>query len=383
MKHRVQELTGLRAVAVAMVVAGHAQRTLAGGYTGVLAPLRLFSDGRLGVLIFFVLSGFLITTILQAELKSTGAIRLVPFYLKRALRIWPAFYTYIVVIVVLSSVGWIDVDRHQVAYAALHIWNYSELLGMSADNALHPDGAWYLGHFWTLALEEQFYWLWPLLLFYIWRRNSQRVLVFLIFLVPLIRVGTYFAAPHLRGQLSMMFQTGIDPILIGCFVALNRDRLNTWVRSWPGGTLILTGIILVLLFLMPVMESRLGGFWRATYGTTFEAALVGIVIVGLYFQRDFWCARLLRTKPFVFVGTLSFSLYLWQQLFSDVNLPIAHAFPLGILEALGAAMVSCFFIEAPFLRLKDCLANHLQRTPANAPVRISPPSDGVRPKAVE
>src|SRR5260370_21720049 len=192
MKHRVQEFTGLRAVAVAMVVAGHAQRTLAGGYTGVLAPLRLFSDGRLGVLIFFVLSGFLITTILQAELKSTGAIRLVPFYVKRAVRIWPAFYTYIAVIVVLSSAGWIDVDCHQVAYAALHIWNYSELLGMSADNALHPDGAWYLGHFWTLALEEQFYWLWPLLLFYIWRRNSQRVLVVLIFLVPLIRVGHLF-----------------------------------------------------------------------------------------------------------------------------------------------------------------------------------------------
>src|ERR1700692_5147920 len=147
MKHRVQELTGLRAVAVAMVVAGHSQRTLAGGYTGVLAPLRLFSDGRLGVLIFFVLSGFLITTILQAELKSTGAIRLVPFYVKRALRIWPAFYTYIAVIVVLSSAGWIDVDRHQVAYAALHIWNYSELLGFSAKHGRTRACAWRVAMF--------------------------------------------------------------------------------------------------------------------------------------------------------------------------------------------------------------------------------------------
>jgi len=380
MKHRVEELTGLRAVAVMMVVLGHAQRTLAGGYTGLLTPLRLFSDGRLGVLVFFVLSGFLITTILQAELKSTGTIRLAPFYAKRALRIWPAFYTYIAVIVVLTSAGWIDVDRRQVAYAALHIWNYSELLGMSADNALHPDGAWYLGHFWTLALEEQFYWLWPPLLFYLWRRNSQHVLVCLIFLVPLIRVSTYFAAPHLRGQLSMMLQTGIDPILIGCFVALNQDRLNTWVRSWRGGTLFLTGIILVLLFVMPVTESRLGGFWRATYGTTFEAALVGIVIVGLRFQRDFWCARLLRTRPLVFVGTISFSLYLWQQLFSNVNLPITHAFPLGILEAFAAATFSCFFIEAPFLRLKDRLTTRLQRSPANEQGRMSAPTEGVRPK---
>src|SRR5258708_12802042 len=127
MKHRVQELTGLRAVAVAMVVAGHAQRTLAGGYTGILAPLRLFSDGRLGVLVFFVLSGFLITTILQAELKSTGSIRLVPFYAKRALRIWPAFYTYIAVIVVLTSAGWIDINLHPAPHPPLHIFNYSYL----------------------------------------------------------------------------------------------------------------------------------------------------------------------------------------------------------------------------------------------------------------
>jgi peptidoglycan/LPS O-acetylase OafA/YrhL len=369
MKHRVQELTGLRAIAVTMVVVGHAQRMLAGGYTGFLMPLRLFSDGSLGVRVFFVLSGFLITNILLAELKSTGGIRLFPFYVKRALRIWPAFYTYLAAIVVLSIAGWTDIDRRQVVYAALHIWNYSALLGMAADTALHPDGAWYLGHFWTLALEEQFYWLWPPLLFYIWRRNSQRLLVFLIFFVPLIRVATYFVAPHLRGQLSMMFHTGIDPILIGCFVALNKDRLNTWISSWPGGTLIPTCMVLVLFFLMPIAGSRLGGFWNATYGTTFEAALVGMVIVALYFQSDFWCARLLRTRPFVFVGTISFSLYLWQQLFANVNLPIAHAFPLGILEALGAATFSCFFIEAPFLRLKERFANGLKRLPANDQVR--------------
>ena len=383
MKHRVQELTGLRAIAVTMVVVGHAQRLFAGGYTGLLKPLRLFADGRLGVLVFFVLSGFLITSILQAELKSTGSIKLLPFSVKRALRIWPAFYTYLAAVVVLSMIGWIDLDRRQVLFAALHVWNYSALAGMSADNALHADGAWYLGHFWTLALEEQFYWLWPPLLFYIWRRNSQRVLVTLIFAVPLIRVATYFAAPQLRGQLSMMFHTGIDPILIGCFVALNKDRLDTWVRSWPGGPLIPTLMVLVLFVLMPVAESRLGGFWSATYGTTFEAALVGLVIVVLYYQRDFWCSRLFRTAPFVFVGTISFSLYLWQQLFANVNLPIAHAFPLGILEALGMATASYYFIEAPFLRLKDRVASRLRRLPANDAGLLTPASDGIGPKALE
>jgi peptidoglycan/LPS O-acetylase OafA/YrhL len=379
MKHRVQELTGLRAVAVAMVVLGHAQRTLAGGYTGILTPLRFVCDGRLGVLVFFVLSGFLITSILQAEVKSTGTIRLLPFYAKRALRIWPAFYTYLAAIVVLAAAGWIDVDHRQVAFAAFHIWNYSALLGMSADNTLHADGAWYLGHFWTLALEEQFYWLWPPLLIYIWRRNSQRALVFLILFVPLIRVATYFAVPHLRGQLSMMLHTGIDPILIGCFVALNKERLNAWVQSWPGGTLIPSGVVLGLILVMPLVASKLGGFWSATYGTTFEAALVGIVIVVLYYQSEFWFSRLLRTRPFVFIGTISFSLYLWQQLFANVNLPIPHAFPLGILEALAAATFSCYFIEAPFLRLKDRFANRVGREP----VRMVTSTEGIGPKAAE
>src|ERR1700691_518565 len=135
------------------------------GYTGLLRPLRLLSDGRLGVLVFFVLSGFLITNILLAELQSTGGIRLFPFYVKRALRIWPAFYVYLATIAILSIVGCTDVDQRQLTYAALHLWNYSAFLGMSGDDRLHSDGAWYLGHFWTLALEEQFYWIWPPLLF--------------------------------------------------------------------------------------------------------------------------------------------------------------------------------------------------------------------------
>ncbi|WP_323122070.1 acyltransferase family protein [Burkholderia alba] len=383
MEHRVQELTGLRAVAVTMVVAGHAEHTLAGGYTHGLAVLRLFSDGRLGVLVFFVLSGFLITRLLHAELQRSGRLRLARFYVRRALRIWPAFYAYIATVALLSVAGWIDVDRHQLLYAGLHLWNYSALLGLSADNALHPDGAWYLGHFWTLALEEQFYWLWPLLLVRLWRRGSQRALVALILLVPLIRAATYFAAPSLRGQLGMMFHTGIDPILIGCFVALNLDRLSGWIRAWPDASPRPTVIVLVLLFAMPAAAARLGGFWTATYGTTIESALVGLLIAVLCCRPGFWFARLLRTRLFGFVGTISFSLYLWQQLFAHPGLPIPHAFPLGVLEALAAATVSYYCIEAPFLRLKDRLAKRPMRAPLGGREPAVAVADGIVPKIAE
>ena len=356
MKNHVQELTGLRCVAVMMVVIGHAQHMIDGGYDGFLAPLRLISDGRLGVLIFFVLSGYLITGILSAEWKASGSIRLLPFYAKRALRIWPAFYTYLAVVALMSFAGWVDIDHRQVAVAALHLWNYSAIAGMGSVNAIHADGAWYLGHFWTLALEEQFYWFWPPLLFYILRRGNQRALVALILLVPLVRIATYFAAPGLRGQLSMMLHTGIDPILIGCFVALNREALKARVAALPWGPVIPSAMVVLLLFAMPPLQDKLGGLWRATYGTTIESAMVGFVIVVLISQRDFWFSRLLRTAPFVYVGTISFSLYLWQQLFSNVHSPVAYRFPFCVAGALAAATLSHYLIETPFLRIKDRFA---------------------------
>ncbi|KVA29318.1 acyltransferase family protein [Burkholderia ubonensis] len=383
MTHRVQQLTGLRAVAVAMVVVGHAEHVTPGGYTGWLAPLRLLADGRLGVLIFFVLSGFLITNVLLGELKRTGSIALAPFYVRRVLRIWPACYAYLAVVALLAVAGWVDVSPRQWALAALHLWNYSVGLGLTADTALHPDGAWYLGHFWSLALEEQFYWFWPLLLLFAVRRTNTRWLAALILIVPLVRAGTYFAAPALRGQLRMMFHTGIDPILIGCYVALNRQRLEAWIGSWRGESRIVTAIVCIVLFAMPVIESELRGIWNITYGVTIEAALIGVLIVVLNFRNDLWCSRLLQTRPMVFIGTISFSLYLWQQPFANPNLPIPHGFPLGILEAFAAATASYFLIEKPFLRLKDRYSARGAQRARDGGLRMPAGTDAIGPKVAE
>jgi peptidoglycan/LPS O-acetylase OafA/YrhL len=374
MENRVEALTGLRAVAVTLVVLGHAEHTLAGGYAHGLAPLRLFADGRLGVLLFFVLSGFLITRQLDDELTHTRRLRLGRFYAKRALRIWPAFYAYLAAIAALACGGWLDVTPHQLACAALHLWNYAGLAGLAADNLRHPDGAWYLGHFWTLALEEQFYWLWPLLLGWLHRRRGLRALVALIVVVPLVRAATYVAAPALRGQLGMMLHTGVDPILVGCWIALNRDRLDAWCRAWPRDSRAPTALALVLLVAMPVVEARLGGFWSATYGVTVEAALAGLLIVVLIARPSFWFARLLRTRAFGYVGTLSFSLYLWQQLFSHPDGPLALPFPLGIAAAFAAAALSHACIETPFLRIKDRLSRPTaSHAGAAAPDSLGPP----------
>jgi peptidoglycan/LPS O-acetylase OafA/YrhL len=362
MSHRIQELTGLRCVAVALVVIGHAEHMATGGYTGWLAPLKLFSSAGLGVLIFFVLSGFLITDLLEGEWKRSGSVRFMAFYARRALRIWPAFYTYLVVVSLLSVVGLIDVNARQIGYAAFHLWNYSEVLGLGPTNALHPDGVWYLGHFWTLALEEQFYWFWPPLLLFILRRKDTRLLAGLILLVPLVRMGSYFAVPSLRPQTEMMLHTGIDPILIGCYVALNRERLTRLLDAWAGHSSLMLSVLLAVLFLViPIAENKAGGYWTATYGRTIESALAGILILALTVKRDFWFAQILRTRLFVFLGTISFSLYLWQQLFFNMSSPVGFRFPLCVLGALAAATLSYGLIERPFLKLKDNFSSASRR----------------------
>jgi peptidoglycan/LPS O-acetylase OafA/YrhL len=271
------------------------------------------------------------------------------------LRIWPAFYAYIIAASLLAVTGVLDIHYRQIFFAAAHLWNYSALLGLKATDALHPDGTWYLGHFWTLALEEQFYWFWPPVLLYCLTRSTSRPLILLIVLVPVIRMLSYFGVPSMRGELLMMLHTGVDPILVGCFAGLHKERLREMVGKLSHSSLLLTALVMVLFLLMPIADRHLGGYWTATFGRTIEAVMAAALIIALTVKHDFWFSRLLRTRVFVAIGTVSFSLYLWQQLFFNVATPFAFRFPICIAEALAAATLSYWLIERPFLKLKDRL----------------------------
>ncbi|MBB3175905.1 acyltransferase [Variovorax sp. Sphag1AA] len=366
MKGHIPALTGLRCVAVMMVVFGHASTTVEGGFTGWLYPLRFLSDAGLGVQIFFVLSGFLITNILHSEWEATGRIDLLQFYIRRTLRIWPAFYAFIIVLGLLSHWQLIDIAWQQFTFAALHMWNYSEALGLGPVSAQHLDGAWYLGHFWSLSLEEQFYWFWPPLLIFLLHRRSTKLLAGLILFVPIVRVASYYLAPNLRGQLGMMLHTGVDSILVGCYVSLNKSRIKAFLESSRYSAAMLTAGCLLVVFVTPVLAGLLRGYW-STYGTTLTAAIVGLIIMGIASMEQFWLTRLLKLRPFVFIGTISYSLYLWQQLFLSEHSPVTLGFPLNILQAIVAATLSYWLIETPFLKLKDAR----KRTPGLvAPVQM-------------
>ncbi len=353
---RYPELTGLRCAAVMMVVLDHAANTLPGGFTGWFAPLHFLANGGLGVQIFFVLSGFLITGLLKAEYRETNRIDLFRFYLRRTLRIWPAFYAFLVVLVLLADLELVDIHWRQFGFAALHAWNYSEMLGLGPTNAAHGEGAWYLGHFWSLSLEEQFYWFWPPLLIFIFIRRSEGLLPALILMIPLVRVASYFLAPGLRTHLGAMLHTAVDSILVGCYVALKRERIVAMLDSTRYAAAIVTTACVALVLLFPALSAHFLGYWTLTYGPILSAAAVGLLIVGLTHMKSFWLSRLLRVKVALFIGTISYSLYLWQQLFLYPASPVSFGFPLNVVQAIVVASLSYWLIETPFLKLKDGFA---------------------------
>ena len=350
---KITEITGLRCLAVMMVVIGHAQQTTQGGYDGWLLPLKLFSNGYQGVLIFFVLSGFLITNILKSEYSLTGKIDYIKFYYRRALRIWPASYTFILTIVILSAVGLINVAWQQSTFAALHLWNYSGPIGLKEIHASHPDGVWYFGHFWSLALEEQFYWVWLPLLIFLLRFKNEKILPGLIILIPIVRMATYVLFPSLRDYLGMMLHTSVDAMLIGCYAALKQEKIKKIMDSSKYANIFCTISILILFFAIPPIANNYGGYWNATYGRTIEAIIACILMLSIINIKDFWLSKILRTRIFIFIGTISFSLYLWQQVFLGIDAPLAFKFPFNIIQAILFASLSYWLIEMPFLRIKN------------------------------
>jgi peptidoglycan/LPS O-acetylase OafA/YrhL len=346
MPARLKELDGLRILAAMLVVLSHITEGPHSGIPQILVP---FCAGGTGVLIFFVLSGYVITRMLQRERSRTGTIALGQFYLRRSLRIWPVSYAYIAVAVTFVALHRATADPRLILLAAAHLWNYNMTL-LSGDQT--AQGYVIFGHFWSLALEEQFYWTWPLALLLL-RGRASRVLIGLMLVLPLVRVVSYVLFPFSRGQLNAMLHTGLDPIALGALLALHEERLKVLVqRVTPA---LFYANIAFLLVAVPIITEYLRGGWSITYGHTLESLSAGLLIFSLAHGPDTALARLLRTPPFQFGGKISYSFYVWQQLFSLPTSILALAGPLAMVASLATATVSYYLIEKPFLILKDRL----------------------------
>jgi len=315
--NRIRSLDGLRAISIALVVIGH------------WAELRYHSDvagafANLGVRIFFIISGFLITTLLLKEHSKTATISLRKFYIRRAYRILPAAYLFMFASFVIF---WRDLHWIHMAAAALYLANF---------DFAHP---WFLGHLWSLSVEEQFYFLWPGVLKK-WFRHRVKILVAVVALAPVYRIASHFLGFH--GRADETFPAVADILAIGCLLAIYNARLPRIRRFWAA-------LMIVPVVLVPIYVGML--HFHITPGLLFVLwPLMHLSIAGLLahsVQRAYW---ILNVEPVVWLGKISYSLYLWQQLFAFGQHPRPWYF---MLFALGMACASYYLVEQPMLRLRE------------------------------
>jgi peptidoglycan/LPS O-acetylase OafA/YrhL len=321
---RIPSLDGLRAVSIALVVMGHwAELQFHSIVAGAFA--------NLGVRIFFLISGFLITTLLLSERKKTGSICVREFYVRRAYRILPAAMAFMAIAFI---VFWRDLRWYHMAAAAFYVTNF---------DFTHP---WYLGHLWSLSVEEQFYLLWPGGLKK-WYRHRVKILLGVVALAPLYRVGCHLAG--LRGQADETFPAVADVLAVGCLLAILAEQVPPISKSWA---LAMCGVVVAV----PTYWG-LRGFHSDAILLFILWPLMHVSIAGLILHVARRPYAWLNARPVVWLGQISYSLYLWQQLFVFGK----HGRPwYGVIAAVGAASASYYMVEKPMLKLRERRARKME-----------------------
>lgn len=339
---RIPSLDGLRAVSILLVLYGHLCGTGGFGVSHDAYRNGLGDLAGLGVLVFFVISGFLITSLLMSERQYTGSISLPRFYLRRVLRIFPAFYVFVAALLLANLAGLYRLDTADFLYAATYTVNY------------YPNHPWPIAHLWSLSIEEQFYLLWPLTLKWLDERTALRVAVAAIFIGPLVRTGilewTFHVDP--RNPLADMtiFPAMFDYLATGCALALLRPWLlkQTWYLRLTSSRWLVLTIPLMLLI------NRERGYTLAVLlGSPIVNVCMALLIESSTRHIESFAGRLLNWKPVAFLGVLSYSLYLWQQPFLDRESQAWWcAFPQNLTFTFIAALLSYFIVEHAFLGLR-------------------------------
>jgi peptidoglycan/LPS O-acetylase OafA/YrhL len=299
---------------------------------------------HLGVEIFFVISGFLITSLLLDEQGRSDRISLMRFYVRRSLRIFPAFFTYLGALYCAHVLGWLHLSTADLITAATYTVNY------------HVDRSWYVGHLWSLSVEEQFYLLWPLAMVTVASRTGRiRIAVAVLLLAPVVRIAMHVAITSGPARDLEIFPAVSDAIAAGCLMALLRNELlaREWYRRLTASGWLWLGLVPVLAI------NRYDGFTAVNaLGIPIELALLAILIEAHTRREHGPVAKAFSWGPIVFVGTLSYSLYLWQQPFLNRHCSTIYcSYPWNIMLSIACALASHLLLERPFVGLRKRFAS--------------------------
>jgi peptidoglycan/LPS O-acetylase OafA/YrhL len=347
--HRIPSLDGLRAVAIVGVILGHSAWTAPDFPFKRLAAVADESS-HLGVRLFFVISGFLITSLLKGEYERKGQISLSRFYFRRALRIFPACYALVLFTFALSRSG----------FFALPISNVIRALTYTSNFNVFSQGWPWLVHTWSLAVEEQFYLAWPALLCLLGWKWSLRGAGALIAGIQIARLLLRHVW-HDTVTLQQWPAPGFDEIAWGCLLAGGKNRLEGigWYRRF------LSSKLSNLVWAVPILTlaASSGDLYllsRRPFGYLTQPLAVDVCLAFLV-HRCVTCpqdlvGKFLNCRPVTSLGRLSYSLYLWQEPFlNPLSGALVNGFPMNLTYALACTLVSYRFIEKPFLALRERL----------------------------
>lgn len=344
----IPSLDGIRAIAVLIVFVSHIH------YLGTLAP------GGFGVTIFFFLSGFIITTLMRVEHEKSGTLCLKTFYLRRVYRIFPSLYITLGLVLLLIQLGILD-TRHTfqgLMSSFFHYTNYFVILGDRDIGQLLPG----MEVTWSLAVEEHYYLLFPLLFIFSFKRMKRHhfslVLLMICVLILIWRYYIYSGEDFFPQRIYWATFARMDSILYGAILALSfnpvlDDRLmlgNRWQVL-----LLAVSIICLALTLVPASI-----FFREV----FRYSLQGLALLPVFYlaiSKSYWLPfRILNSRIFVGFGKISYTFYLSHYVALIVTDKYFNSMPwFAVLLAFSLATIFStamyFTVERRFSRLRNLL----------------------------
>jgi peptidoglycan/LPS O-acetylase OafA/YrhL len=356
-------LDGLRGISILAVI----------GFNSHLSWLR---GGFVGVDVFFVLSGFLITALLVQEHSRISRIRIKDFYMRRAVRLLPALFVLILFCIayalLFQAPESASVTLKGVLYTLFYVANWAQI-------PPSPPGIGALSHAWSLSVEEQFYIVWPLVLLVLLKLKIRGLVfaVLTIFIATSIFLNVWFwhtGVPHLRMYFGT--DTRANEILIGCVVALllcwgvlkDTERLK-WILH-------AASILCVGTLFISFISYRHNEAFVYNGGFVLISAATGLLIIDVLLFPSI-ISRCLEFAPLVWIGKVSYGLYLWHFPVFEVSRkllegridPVPHQV-VGFITTLLVAAASYYLLEQPLLRLKrrnDASVSNAQLVPSSVP----------------
>lgn len=345
------ELDGLRGIAILMVMIHRFWPR-----TGVGLGADVAGAGWIGVDLFFVISGFLIAGILLDTKGEPGYFR--NFYARRVLRIFPLYYLFVIGTLVAFSHN-AEFRQH----AGSPFW-YLAYLGNIPEGLLGHDPPYFLAPVWSLAIEEQFYLTFPLIVRVLSRRGLTIALVAMIIIAPIIRFITMEMWPDHERVQYLFTLCRIDTIAIGCLLAVVIRTVN--VDKWrEPAKFVAVGLLPSIIVLAIASRLDRRSEFDRVFGYTIVAIGCAAIVSLVILSRDQRSTFPLRMKWLTYLGKLCFGLYLLHRPADTIVTALAHRFhfdrelwllipKIGV--AIAFASISWRFIERPFLKLKSKFA---------------------------